>query len=54
MALRQMNADPLDSCLQHQEFSKIPTREADTRTTPYSMQFTEIAKANKPWQALEN
>src|SRR5260370_29565689 len=36
MALRQMNADPLDSCLRHQEFSKIPTREADTRTTPYS------------------
>src|SRR5258708_34345182 len=36
MALRQMNADPLDSCLRHQEFSKIPTRGADTRTTPHS------------------
>src|ERR1700730_11319220 len=36
MALRQMIADPLDSCLRNQEFSKIPTRGADTRTTPYS------------------
>src|SRR5258708_6967162 len=36
MALRQMNADPLDSCLRNQQFSKIPTGGADTRTTPYS------------------
>jgi hypothetical protein len=55
MALRQMNADPIGFLSPASRIQQdSDQRSRYSHNSLFDMQFTEIAKAKKPWQAQEN
>jgi hypothetical protein len=55
MALRQMNAGPIGFLSSESRIQQdSDQRSRYSHNSLFYMQFTEIAKAKKPWQAEEN